>query len=142
MIRQATLQDHRAIFALARAQAKATYPELKEDVARMSNALREVLSNSTHFAWVAEDGEVKGALLALTNDNLWAQRKHSQIVLWHSDLPGEGLRLLLQYRKWVESQRAIRFAGLAPGAPVSPDVFRVAEAAGFKAASEARLFYN
>lgn len=125
-------------------QARNFYPELREDVARMSNALREAISDPAHFAWLAIDraGVVKGALLALTNDNLWAQRKHSQIVLWYSDLPGEGLRLLLRYRKWVESQRAIRFAGLAPGVPVSPGIFKIAEAAGFKAASEARLFYN
>lgn len=148
MMRQATPQDHRALFTFARNAARKSYPRLREDVERMANALREVVSNPHHFAWLAteptNDGRevVKAALLAVTNDNAWAQRKHSQIVLWQSDIPGVGLQLLLRYRRWIEGQRAIRFAGLAPGVPVDPNVFKIAEAAGFTEASGARIFYN
>ena len=144
MIRKATFKDKHAIFEIACEQARRKHPELKADVARMTGAVAAVVQDPAHFAWVAVDTEdkVKGALVAVTCDNLWAQRKHSQILLWQSDLPGEGLRLLIQYRKWVEAQRALRFAGLAPGTEVDATVWKIAERAGFKAASEARILYN
>mgnify|MGYP000856098449 CR=1 FL=1 len=144
MIRKATFKDKHAIFEIACEQARRKHPELKADVARMTGAVSAVVQDPAHFAWVAVDADdkVKGALVAVTCDNLWAQRKHSQILLWQSDLPGEGLRLLIQYRKWVEAQRALRFAGLAPGTEVDAAVWKIAERAGFKAASEARILYN
>lgn len=141
IIRPATLADRSAIFAIARAQS-GRYPHLRMDVEKVHESLKEVITGK-HFAYVAEDeGVVRGVLLGLVSDNLWAQRQNCNIVLWVSDIPGAGAKLLRRFRDWVKSTRFIKVAGMSPDLEVDRRALSLARRIGFERSGGAYLLYN
>lgn len=144
MIRKAKDSDKSELFAAAKSYAKTLYPQRHLDVERLHALIRELVGNPSHYARVIEDEnqEVKGALLALTNDHVWAQRKQSHVLLWFSEIKGEGSKLLQDYVQWVKGQRAVKVAGLQPDFPISERAVKIAEQSGFKQYGGAYLLYN
>lgn len=141
-IRPATLKDRAAILAIAKAET-ARYPRLKLDIEKLHAAITAAVSSNQHFAWVVETGgQIKGVLLGLTGDNLWAQRQNCNISLWTCTEPGGGAALLRKFRDWVLSRRAIKVAGMCPDLDLDPRVYRLAERIGFKRYGGAYLLYN
>jgi RimJ/RimL family protein N-acetyltransferase len=143
MIRPATLADIEAIFGLALKDAQ-SYSMLKPDYKKMRKVIMMSISGANHFCWVSEnDGEVDGALIGLTSDNLWAQRKNCFVALWKSRKPGVGLKLLLAFKEWVQDRRGIRVAGFVPDSDhIDTRAYLLAERVGFRKCGGAYLLYN
>jgi hypothetical protein len=143
-IRRATKQDEKEIFAACKSEAEARYPHMRVDVESLAQGVRMVVRDRAHFAWVSEDktGRFAGALLAITGDNLWAQRKFSNVVFWQCRKAGDGAALLRQLRAWVKAGRAIRIAGLLPDCDIDPRVFELAKRIGFKEQGHAFILVN
>lgn len=141
MIRPATLNDVSAILSVSTALA-IDYP-LRADKDRMKAVIIEVISSRSHFAMVdVHNGIVRSVLLAMVGDNLWAQRKFANVMLWWSDKPGSGVNLLRRFKKWVVSRRAIRIAGFAPDIDLEERTLAIFEHLGFRKSGGAYLFVN
>lgn len=141
MIRPAILTDRAEMLALGRELAK-DYP-LRFESERAYEALTQAIGNRKHFAWVVEEnGGVHGMLVALTGDNLWAQRMNSNIVAWVSQVPGEGLALLREYRNWVRSRRGIKVAGMCVDSRNPDPVRTILRRVGFEDRGGANYLFN
>lgn len=144
MIRPAILADLEAIVAIAMSETQ-RYPQLKADKEKIRRGVINAISSASHFCWVSEDtrGAVRGVLLALTGNNLWAQRNHSNIVVWTTEVVGDGAKLLRQFREWIRSRRAVRVAGMSPDLNgIDPRVWKLAERMGFERHGGAYVLYN
>jgi hypothetical protein len=142
VIRPAVLADKEVILDVLEPYTD-RYP-VRADYDRAKKALTQMLSGREHFTWVSEDddGTVCGVLLGLTGDNLWAQRKNCNILAWVSTIPGDGAKLLREFRNWVRSRRAIKVAGMCPDLDVDPRIWQLAERIGFKKHGGSHLLYN
>ena len=142
MIRPATLADRQAITGLLERWFE-RYP-LTPDYDRIQTGLREMISGAPHFAWVAEEaGEVKGVLLGLTSDNLWARKKNCNVLAWISEIPGAGIELLREFTEFVKSRAVIRVAGFAPDIDdIDPRVWTLVVRMGFKRHGGAYLMFR
>ena len=144
MIRPATLADMDSLFGIAVYEVR-KYERLRLDVEKIKRGLRHVISSAKHFCWVCVDSQDRpnGVIVGIVNDNLWAQRQSCNIVLWVSDIPGDGVKLLRQLRDWIRSRRAIKVVGFAPDTDdIDPRVWQLAEMMGFKRYGGAYLLYN
>lgn len=120
----------------------AKYP-LRQDRDKIWEGLAEAISAPRHFAWVAViDKKVTGVLIALTGDNLWAQRMNSNVVAWVAHTPGTGASLMRQFIKWVKSRRAIKVAGMAIDCEVDERVWPLAQRLGYKRCNGTLLLVN
>jgi hypothetical protein len=140
-IRPATMGDMEVVLQLAKEQAK-RYP-LKVDQSKMVQLFREGVSSAQNFVWVVEDeGRVGGVIAAFTADNLWAQRRNCNIVLWVSEVPGGGAALLRKFRDWVKPRHGVKVAGMSPDLDIDGRALRLAERIGFKKHGGSYLLYN
>jgi len=101
----------------------------------MFELLTEAISSANHFAYVAvnEHNDVKGVLVAMTGDNLWARKKNCNILAWISRIPGEGAALLRKFRDWVRQRPVIRVAGVSPDIDdIDYRAWQLAERIGFE----------
>lgn len=143
IIRNAQLADKPELLAVARQMARQCYPQLKEDVEKMDSALRAAIVAGPHYARVAIDhGKVVGALIGLTQDLIWAQRRSCQVVLWYSSTPGAGRKLLRDFLTWLPDQRAIRVAGFYQDTPWDYRITRLLQREGFELRGCALLKFN
>jgi len=141
LIRPATLSDRAAIIEILKPEM-AKYP-LRPDKDKIWEGLTEAISAKRHFTWVATVGKkVTGVILALTNDNLWAQRMNSNVVAWVANTPGSGAALMRQFIKWVKSRRAIKVAGMAIDCEVDDRVWPLAQRLGFERRNGTLLLIN
>jgi hypothetical protein len=141
MLRAANPGDTDAIIELARKQME-RYP-LRPDKYKLKELVRESISSAKHFAHVVDvGGRVQGVLIALTSDNLWAQRQNCNIVIWVSEVPGYGDKLLRTFRRWVEPRRGIKVSGMCPDLEIDPRALKLADRIGFKRHGGAYLLYN
>ena len=143
MIRPAIFSDIYAIEGIA-AFESLKYPDLLIDPKKVRKVLTTAISSPSHFAWVSEgkDG-VEGALIAVSSDNLWAQRQNCLITFWTSAIVGDGRRLMKEFLKWVDTRRIIRVAGIVPdNNETDPRVWKLMERLGFKRYGGAYLIYN
>ena len=142
IVREATLQDRSAILRISIEQTK-RYPRLRKDVDKIHTAITEVIGDSKHYAAVVEqDGEVKGAILCISADALWSQRRICNIALWVSKVPGGGGKLLRSFKFWVKGTRAIKVAGMCPDLDLDPRILKIAERNGFKRHGGSYLLHN
>jgi len=144
MIRPATLMDVEAIWRISIFETRA-YRELKPDTKKIRDEITQAISSARHFAWVSVDvhNDVQGALIGLTSDNLWAQRKNCIVALWSSVIVGDGAKLLRELKRWVQSRRVIRVAGLVPDSEhIDQRAYKLAERIGFRRYGGTYLLYN
>lgn len=147
MIRPATLSDFYEILGMAQAEAQC-YPELKPDLKKMDKGIKMAISSAKHFCWVSQHENdagnyARGVLLAVSSENLWAQRQNCIVALWKSEIAGDGRRLMKEFLKWVDTRRIIRVAGIVPdNNEVDPRVWRLMERLGFRKYGGAYLIYN
>lgn len=144
MIRPATLADANAIKEMAAVET-AKYPGLLPDQKKISKLVTMAISSAKHFCWVSVDERDRpvGALVAVSSENLWAQRQNCIIALWKSEIVGDGRRLLKEFLKWVDTRRIIRVAGIVPdNNETDPRVWKLMERFGFKQYGGAYLIYN
>ena len=143
MIRPATLADLNAIFEIALIEAN-RYPKLLPDRQKIRKGITAAISSAKHFVWVSEDdGRVNGALVAVSSNNLWAQRENCLVALWKARVVGDGRKMMKEFLKWVDARRIIRVAGIVPdNNEIDPLVWSLAERLGFRKHGGAYLLYN
>jgi len=145
MIRPATLADVMMLCQIAEKEARTYYPRMKSDKSKIKKVLTELVSSARHFCWVScgESGVPSGVLAAITNENVWAQRQSSNVLLWTASVPGDGIRLLEEFRTWITSRRAVKVAGFAVDNDiVDSRVWQLASMLGFKRYGGSYLLYN
>lgn len=144
MIRPATLSDVEAIFGIAVFECRG-YEGLLLDAQKIRKGIILAISAAKHFAWVSTDKQDRpcGVLIGLTSENLWAQRKNCVVALWSSAIEGDGVKLLREFKRWVQSRRAIRVAGFVPDSDhIDARAYMLAERVGFRKCGGAYLLYN
>jgi hypothetical protein len=137
------MAEHRWIFELAKQSAQEFHPQLRPDIGKILELVKEAIGDPKHYCRVARfAGEPRGLLVAFTAPCLWAQRTASHIVLWRAGLPGAGAALLRDYRRWVLEQPNLRVAGLTIDCEVdTPTVYRLMERVGFHRKGGAYVMY-
>lgn len=120
----------------------AGYP-LRPDRDRMRVVLIELISAPSHFAWICTEHDVvRGVLLAMVSDNLWAQRRHANILLWWSERAGKGVSLVRTFKRWLKDRRGIRVAGFSPDEDLGERTLQLMELLGFNRRGGSYLLFN
>jgi hypothetical protein len=119
------------------------FPQLIAQRQKIYSLVSECISGAQNFALISTDGkDVLGALLARTMDNMFAERKSSHVIYFANAMPGEGLDMLRQYKRWVQGRRAIKYAGISPAFDMDERVLTLFERAGFKRRGSNFIFFN
>lgn len=110
MIRRAKPQDIPAIIDIAvESVSRDPLP-----VAINQDAMREtldVLLNPAHFLRVSEtQGQVVGAVAACVQPSFWHEKLTCSVLLYYTRVPGEGVKLLREFARWVKGRSAIKVA--------------------------------
>lgn len=112
MLRKAKPQDIPAIVDLAVESVTTVSPieELVIDREAMAETARICLQPA-HFMWVSEiDGEVVGAVAAQVVPGFWFKKLQCSVLLHYSRVPGEWVKLMREFSRWVKSRSAIKMA--------------------------------
>lgn len=113
MIRKAALTDVPAITRLAiEAVSRQPLDGLRISSERIGAAAKSVITRPDCFCWVAVDaaGEVQGCVAAECMPGFWFERQQCSVLMFYCRLPGEGIRLLREFARWVKSRPAIKLA--------------------------------
>jgi len=132
MIREATLADVPAIVDLA--VESVTQNPLPVKICRdsMAETAIESISGNRHFVWVSElDGEVVAAVGAMSERSFWYERQQCSVMLYYTRVPGEGVKLLRQFGKWVESRPVIKVAVIELEPESDPRLLKFLSRIGF-----------
>ena len=85
-----------------------------------------------HFCWVSViDGEVVGAVGAYVQPSFWHQRNVCSVLLYYTRVPGEGLKLIRQFARWVKDRPAIKVAVIEFEPETDPRLIRWMRRLGF-----------
>ena len=132
MIRGIELEDLPMVRIRAEGLAAGYYPELIPDVAAEHSLLRELATNTQHYARaIGKVGDPEAVLLARTGNNLWATHKHATVLLWYSRSPGAGAKLLRDFRDWVKVQKRMVLAGFTDDFGLDDRVVALLRRTGF-----------
>lgn len=136
MIRRAVPQDIPAIVSLAiEAVRPERYPYLVLSREKIGRLAVECVSSAQHFLWVAErDGVIGGAVVAVVNEGLWFDRREACVVMFYCVLPGEGIKLLRQFLRWVAARTIIKRVVFTLEDDADPRVGKLLARLGFKRA--------
>ena len=75
----------------------------------MAETTTEAIAGNQHFVWVSEvDGEVVGAVGAMSERSFWYERQQCSVMLYYTRKPGEGVKLLREFSRWVKSRPVIK----------------------------------
>lgn len=108
------------------------YPELIPDIGREHDLLKTMFQDSSHYARCIGPKEApEAALIAHSSDNVWALHRHATILLWYSDKPGAGYKLLRDFRSWVSGQKKMILAGFMDDFGMDARMVAVLRRAGF-----------
>jgi|GEM_PF-3765819 len=143
IIRPATLSDFHKVVVLVKEQL-VQYDRLRPDHDKLKYMFNLLVSSPAHFAEVVEDdeGNIVGALMALTSDNLWATKKNCAVLYWVSKLKGTGATLLRRFKIWLKTRPAIRVAGFSPDITTTERAWVLAEKLGFKPHGGSYILYR
>jgi hypothetical protein len=132
--RQIEMEDGAQVRIVAMTLAAEKYPELIPDIDKMHGLVRKARLDGSQFARVVgEIGDPRAALIALISSNTWAMRSHATVMLWYSQIPGAGAKLLREFRDWVHEHKNISAAGFHCDWEVTDErPLMLAERIGFK----------
>jgi hypothetical protein len=86
-----------------------SYEGLSPSKVKMFSLGTGIISSANHFCWVAEkDGKIVGAVSALTHSMMVFQGSQSSVIQFYCTEPGEGIKLIREFMKWVKSRPAIK----------------------------------
>ena len=110
MIRPATPKDIIALTELSiEALSIDKYDELVIDRERVFGSVQECVNSAKHFSWVCEiDGKIVGALGAYVEPFLFYERNQAMVVMWYCKHPGEGMKLMREFARWVKTKPLIK----------------------------------
>ena len=129
-MRQGSIHDLPQLTSIASTLSE-PFDYLRMDKAKLRLIVEQLGSGQHYFKVIEQDGQVVALLAALTNENLWAEKKCSLPIAWWSEKPGSGKALLLDYRDWVLSRPVLRFAAFAPQADWDNRINQLLIRAGF-----------
>ena len=110
MIRKATPDDIPEIVELAVTSVSQNPLPVIIDREAMREQALSCLSPA-NFLWVSEvDGKVVGAVAAAVHQSFWHERNVCSVLLYYSAFPGEGVKLIREFVRWVKSRPAIKIA--------------------------------
>lgn len=144
MIKPLETNDCPWVRAMAMKLAAIMYPELISDIEKVHWLVRDCLNSTAHYARVVRvDAEPRAVLLARTGNNQWAMKKHCTIFMWYSEIPGAGVALLRDFRRWVDSEKQqIVLAGFcADWVTLDDRPLKLAARVGFKQRGEGSYMY-
>jgi len=105
--RPATLKDLSAVVIIALTEAE-KFP-VRPDKKKIKQLVTESISTKSNFCWVSEEeGKVTGALVAISHQGLWFERKHLSILLLTTTTKGAGISMLREMLAWVKTSGAIK----------------------------------
>jgi hypothetical protein len=108
------------------------YPELIADLGREHALLSEARDSGDWYARViGPKGNPYAALIARSGGNLWATRKHATVLLWYSTVPGQGMRLMRDFRDWARQQKGMVLAGFMDDFDMDQRIGKALKRAGF-----------
>ena len=134
MIRRIEVADSPLVRTTLQTLAARMYPELISDIEKVHWLIRDAVSSTKHYAkCVGPVGEPKAVLIARVQNNTWALKKSATVLLWYSEIPGAGAKLLRDFREWVKTDHHIVMAGLSCDWCLTDDrVLAMVERCGFK----------
>lgn len=132
MIRKATLADVPAIVDIA--VESVTQNPLPVRICResMADTAREAIAGNQHFVWVSEiDGEVVAAAGAMSERSFWYERQQCSMMLYYTRVPGEGVKLLREFGRWVKARPVIKIAVIEMEPDADPRLIKLINRIGF-----------
>ena len=143
MIREAQRRDVAALLEIAQKQSEAYPKRLKWDHMKARALLITLISNRRHFTWVSEnDNGVSGGLITHVSPGLWYERSYAAMLLWVAAVPGDGAKLLREFKTWALAFPAVRVAGFCPDLnSVDSRAWLLAERIGFSRQGGSLVLY-
>ena len=77
-----------------------------------------------------------GAVAAVSQTSFWFQRNQCSVLLYYTRVPGEGLKLLREFARWVKSRPAIKVAVMELEPETDPRLAKFMARQGFDRRSE------
>lgn len=112
MIRKLESRDCAPVRQRGAVLAAQYYPELILDIDKSHKLVHDFVGDESHYAFVCgKVGEPTAALLARRNAGVWCTKSSAMVMLWYSDVPGQGAALLRHFRDWVKEDGRIVMAG-------------------------------
>jgi hypothetical protein len=110
MIRKAMPADADAVVDIAVESVSQNPIPVRIDKESMKDMALTCMGNA-HFCWVSEvDGEIVAAVAAFSQASFWYERQQCSVLLYYTRVPGEGVKLLREFMRWVKSRPAIKVA--------------------------------
>lgn len=132
MIREAKPSDVKAIVDLAVESVSRNPLPVNIDREAMADTTREAISGASHFVWVSEiDGEVVGAVGAMSEKSFWYERQQCSVLLYYARVPGEGLKLIRKLAEWIKSRPTIKVAVMELEPDADPRLVKYLQRIGF-----------
>lgn len=131
MIRKAKPQDADAIADLAVESVSINpFPVRLDRESMREEALKAM--EPAHFMWVSEiDGEVVAALGAQVHTSFWFRGKACSVMLLYTRVPGESIKLLREFARWVKGRTGIKTCTFELEAEADPRLARLLNRLGF-----------
>ena len=130
-MRRGSIHDLPQLTTIANTLSK-PFDYLRMDQNKLRLIVEQLGSKQHYFNVIEQDGQIVALLAALTNDNLWAEKKCSMAIAWWSEKPGAGRDLLQDYSDWVLSRPVLKFASFSPQADWDARTNHLLIRAGFK----------
>lgn len=109
--RPAKLEDTPGLIDLAVESVSRDPLPVRTSRPAISETLKSVIGNSTHFCWVGVEGSaIVSAVVASTSYGFWFDRQQSSVLMFYTRKPGAGMPLIRRYAKWVKERPAIKIA--------------------------------
>ena len=132
MIRAATLADVPAIVDIAVESVSQNPLPVRICRDSMAETAKEAIAGNQHFVWVSEiDGEVVAAVGAMSERSFWYERQQCSVMLYYTRVPGEGVKLLREFGKWVKSRPVIKVAVIEMEPDADPRLLKLMGRIGF-----------
>ena len=98
----------------------------------MEDTIKECIAGNSHFIWVSEiDGVVVAAVAAMSERSFWFERQQCSVLLYYTRIPGEGLKLLREFGRWVKSRPVIKVAVMELEPTTDPRLIKFLKRIGF-----------
>jgi len=132
LIRPAALGDVSAIRDIAIESVSQDPIPVRIDPDSMEDTIKECIAGQTHFIWVSEiDGVVVAAVAAMSERSFWFERQQCSVLLYYTRIPGEGLKLLREFGRWVKSRPVIKVAVMELEPTTDPRLIKFLKRIGF-----------
>ncbi len=92
-----------------------------------------VITDPASYAFVVEqDGVIVAALLAMVNEFEFYRRREAQVVQYYTIHPGQGIKLIRHFLRWVKGRRVIRYVSFTVDEGADPRIGQMLERMGLK----------